>query len=127
MPSDPLEPPKHRIIKVPRGPPDPPVPVMHSPPRPVDPKEAASWKIPPAISNWKNAKGYIIPLDKRLAADGRTLQETKINDNFAKLSEALYVAEQKARQDTELRNRIAKEQSLQSSEKKSAELRKLAL
>lgn len=39
--------------------------------------------------------GYTIPLDKRLAADGRGLQETQINDNFAKLSEALYVAEQK--------------------------------
>ena len=29
------------------------------------------WKIPPCVSNWKNAKGYTIPLDKRLAADGR--------------------------------------------------------
>jgi hypothetical protein len=61
-----------------------------------------NWKIPPAISNWKNIKGayqtvyrfsaalsslflysqtsltligYTIPLDKRLAADGRNLQE----------------------------------------------------
>ena len=31
----------------------------------------ADWKIPPCVSNWKNAKGYTIPLDKRLAADGR--------------------------------------------------------
>ena len=30
-------------------------------------------KIPPAISNWKNTKGYIVPLDKRLlAVDGRS-------------------------------------------------------
>lgn len=36
-----------------------------------------AWKIPPSISNWKNAKGYCIPLDKRLAADGRGLQEVK--------------------------------------------------
>ena len=35
----------------------------------------------------QNAKGYTIPLDKRLAADGRGLQEVHINDNFAKLSE----------------------------------------
>ena len=35
---------------------------------------AQDWKIPPCISNWKNAKGYTIPLDKRLAADGRGLQ-----------------------------------------------------
>ncbi|NXR97658.1 SNW1 protein, partial [Oxylabes madagascariensis] len=37
-------------------------------------KEQQEWKIPPCISNWKNAKGYTIPLDKRLAADGRGLQ-----------------------------------------------------
>ena len=41
------------------------------------------------ISFWclQNPKGYTIPLDKRLAADGRGLQEVQINDNFAKLSE----------------------------------------
>ena len=74
------------------------MPVMHSPPRAVSAKEQQDWKIPPCISNWKNAKGYTIPLDKRLAADGRGLQETAINDNFAKMTEALYVAEQNARQ-----------------------------
>ena len=57
-PSDPLEPPKFRHKKVPRGPGSPPVPVMHSPPRSVDAKEQADWKIPPSISNWKNPKGY---------------------------------------------------------------------
>jgi len=50
--------------------------------------QKADWKIPPCISNWKNIKGYTIPLDKRLAADGRNLQEVQISDNFAKLSEA---------------------------------------
>ena len=34
-------------------------------------KDQQEWKIPPCISNWKNSKGYTIPLDKRLAADGR--------------------------------------------------------
>lgn len=71
---------------------------MHSPPRAVSVREQQDWKIPPCISNWKNAKGYTIPLDKRLAADGRGLQETAINDNFAKFTEALYVAESNARQ-----------------------------
>ena len=37
-------------------------------------KEQQEWKIPPCISNWKNPRGYTIPLDKRLAADGRGLQ-----------------------------------------------------
>jgi len=100
---------------------------MHSPIRMIDPKEIINWKIPPTVSNWKNPKGYIIPLDKRLASDGRLLQETKINDNFAKLSESLYIAEQKAREDTELRNRIAKEQHLREKERKDAEIRAFAI
>lgn len=83
---------------MPRSTGSPPVPVMHSPPRAVSAKEQQDWKIPPCISNWKNAKGYTIPLDKRLAADGRGLQETAINDKYAKFAEALYVAEQQARQ-----------------------------
>lgn len=61
--------------KIPRGPPSPPAPILHSPTRKVTVKEQQEWKIPPCISNWKNAKGYTIPLDKRLAADGRGLQQ----------------------------------------------------
>ena len=58
-------------------------------------KEQQEWKIPPCISNWKNVKGYTIPLDKRLAADGRGLQGVHINENFAKFAEALYIADRK--------------------------------
>lgn len=84
------------------------MPIMQSPPRSIDASEQDDWKIPPSISNWKvnfylfhelgvsfnmvclqNPKGYTIPLDKRLAADGRGLQEVQINDNFAKLSEVI--------------------------------------
>jgi SNW domain-containing protein 1 len=75
MPSDPLEPPKFKHKRLPGGAPDAPVPIMHSPPRKLSVAEAAQWKIPPCVSSWKNAKGYIIPLDKRLANDGRGLQE----------------------------------------------------
>lgn len=57
---DPMEPPKFRINKkIPRGPPSPPAPVLHSPSRKVTVKEQKEWKIPPCISNWKNAKGLI--------------------------------------------------------------------
>jgi len=44
--------------KIPRGPPSPPAPVMHSPIRKVTVKEQKEWKIPPCISNWKNAKVF---------------------------------------------------------------------
>ncbi|WIA09040.1 hypothetical protein OEZ85_008454 [Tetradesmus obliquus] len=126
MPVDPLEPPKFRHTKVPRGTGSPPVPVMHSPPRPVTAEDHANWKIPPCISNWKNAKGYTIPLDKRLAADGRGLQEQTISDKFASLSEALQVAESKAREATEMRKHVALEMARRQKQAKDEALRKLA-
>ncbi|GIL60468.1 hypothetical protein Vafri_15027 [Volvox africanus] len=127
MPVDPLEPPKFRHVKVPRGPGSPPVPVLHSPPRPLSVKDQQDWKIPPSISNWKNPKGYTIPLDKRLAADGRGLQQTQINDKFAALSEALFTAEAKAREAIAMRASIQKELALKEKNKREAELRQLAM
>ncbi|XP_057759641.1 SNW/SKI-interacting protein A-like [Arachis stenosperma] len=126
IPVDPLEPPKFKHKRVPKASGSPPVPVMHSPPRPVTVKDQQDWKIPPCISNWKNPKGYTIPLDKRLAADGRGLQDVQINDNFAKLSEALYVAEQKAREAVAMRSKVQKEMLLKEKERKEQELRALA-
>ncbi|XP_020255852.1 SNW/SKI-interacting protein [Asparagus officinalis] len=126
MPVDPLEPPKFKHKRVPKASGSPPVPVMHSPPRPVTVKDQQDWKIPPCISNWKNPKGYTIPLDKRLAADGRGLQEVQINDNFAKLSEALYVAEQKAREAVAMRSKVQRELMLKEKDRKEQELRALA-
>ena len=70
---DPLDPPKFQHRKVPVGFGDAPVPILHSPPRKVTVQDQQDWKIPPCISNWKNARGLTIPLDKRLAADGRGL------------------------------------------------------
>ncbi|PIA51454.1 hypothetical protein AQUCO_01100354v1 [Aquilegia coerulea] len=126
MPVDPLEPPKFKHKRVPKASGSPPVPVMHSPPRPVTVKDQQDWKIPPCISNWKNPKGYTIPLDKRLAADGRGLQEVQINDNFAKLSESLYVAEQKAREAVAMRSKVQKEMLMKEKDRKEQELRALA-
>jgi SNW domain-containing protein 1 len=127
LPKDPLQPPKFRSTKAPRGAPDAPVPILHSPPRAPTAQDQADWKIPPCVSNWKNAKGYTIPLDKRLAADGRGLQETVISDKFAGLSEALLVAEAKAREAVEMRARVQREVALRTKEAKEAELRELAM
>jgi len=125
-PKDPLDPPKFKHKKVPRGPPSPPVPILHSPPRKVTAEQQQEWKIPPCISNWKNPKGYTIPLDKRLAADGRGLQQVQINDNFAKLSEALYIAERNAREEVEIRSSILEKMARKEKEKREKQLRKLA-
>ncbi|KAH7911398.1 SNW1 protein [Hygrophoropsis aurantiaca] len=75
---DPLEPPRFKHKKIPRGPPSPPPPVLRSPPRKATAAEQKEWMIPPCISNWKNNKGFTIPLDKRLAADGRGLQDVRL-------------------------------------------------
>ncbi|CAG9460220.1 unnamed protein product [Pedinophyceae sp. YPF-701] len=125
-PVDPLEPPKFRHMKAPKGSGSPPVPVMHSPPRAATKATLEDWKIPPMVSNWKNPKGFIIPLDKRLAADGRGLQTTQINDNFAKFAEALSVAESRARESVNMRQKMRKELAQRERDRKEEELRAMA-
>ena len=112
---DPMEPPKFKHKKIPRGPPSPPPPVMHSPPRKLTAEDQEAWKIPPPISNWKNPKGYTVPLDKRLAADGRGLQDVTINDKFAQFAEALFTADRHARD--EVKQRAQMQQKLAEKEK----------
>jgi len=123
---DPMEPAKFRHRKLPRGPSSPPPPIMHSPPRKVTAKEQAEWVIPPSISNWKNPKGYTIPLDKRMAAKGQHLADVKINDNFAKLNEALYAADRAAREEVQARSRIQAQLAHKEREEKELSLKSLA-
>jgi SNW domain-containing protein 1 len=123
---DPLEPPKFKHKKIPGRAPSPPPPVLHSPPRKLTAEDQEAWKIPPPISNWKNPKGYTVPLDKRLAADGRGLQDITINDKFAQFSEALFTADRHAREEVKQRaimqQRLAEKEKLQ----KEDHLRQLA-
>ncbi|GMI57108.1 hypothetical protein ScalyP_jg829 [Parmales sp. scaly parma] len=105
---------------------DDPVPILHSPPKKLTQEDQAAWQIPPCVSNWKNTKGYTIPLDKRLAADGRGLQEASINNNFATLSESLYVAERQAREEVRLRGKISQKQMAGEKERREEGLRELA-
>jgi SNW domain-containing protein 1 len=133
---DPMEPPKFKHKKIPRGPPSPPPPVMHSPPRKLTAEDQEAWKIPPPVSNWKNPKGYTVPLDKRLAADGRGLQDVTINDKFAQFAEALFTADRHAREEVKLRTqmqqklaekeKLAKEDHLREMAKKAREERQNA-
>ena len=117
---DPMEPPKFKHKKIPRGPPSPPPPVMHSPPRKLTAEDQEAWKIPPTVSNWKNPKGYTVPLDKRLAADGRGLQDVTINDKFAQFAEALFTADRHAREEvkqrTLMQQKVAEKEKLQKEE-----------
>lgn len=67
-----------------------------------------------------------MPLDKRLAADGRGLQDVSINDKFAQFAEALFTADRHARE--EVRQRAQMQQKLAEKEKaeKEERLRQLA-
>ncbi|CAF0787525.1 unnamed protein product [Adineta steineri] len=125
---DPMEPSRFKINKkIPRGPASRPAPILHSPTRKVTVEEQQNWKISPCISNWKNSKGYTIPLDKRLAVDGRGLQNTHINENFAKLAEALYTVNSKAHEAVGLRAKVEKQIARKQKDDKEERLRKLAL
>lgn len=123
---DPLNPPKFKKTKVPRGPRSPPPPVMRSPPRKITAAEREDWYIPPAISNWKNPKGYAIALDKRLAGGSSNSHDITINDNKAKLAEALYAAEQSAREEIKERAALQRKLAEKEQEAKEQRLRDLA-
>lgn len=125
-PVDPMEPPRFSQKKTPAAPPSPPVPVLHSPTRKLTKEEAADWIVPPAISNWKNNRGYTVPLDKRLASDATSLRDTSINDKFAALAETMYAAERTAREEVEQRAFIQRNVSLKAKEAKERQLRDLA-
>ncbi|PKX96597.1 SKIP/SNW domain-containing protein [Aspergillus novofumigatus IBT 16806] len=123
---DPMEPPKFKHKKIPRGPPSPPPPVMHSPPRKLTAEDQEAWRIPPPVSNWKNPKGYTVPLDKRLAADGRGLQDVTINDKFAQFAEALFTADRHAREEVRLRAQMQQKLAEKEKAQKEEHLRALA-
>lgn len=124
---DPMMPPKFKHKKVPRGPADDPVPILHSKPAKLTKEEQDKWKVPACISNWKNTRGYTIPLDKRLAADGRNLMEHSINSNFANFAESLYVAERQAREEVNMRAKVRSKLAEQDATKREEDLRQLAM
>eukprot|EP00892_Ulva_mutabilis_P000193 jgi/Ulvmu1/10174/UM006_0130.1 len=126
MPKDPLEPPKFRHQKHYRVMKEEVVPLMHSPPKKLTKEEREKFTVPPCVSAWKNAKGYTIPLDKRLAADGRGMQEVTLNKKHMDLSLSLAAAEETARRETELQARLQSEIKQREKAKKEEQLRALA-
>lgn len=126
LPKDPLEPVKFKHKRIPRDAGEEPVPVMHSPPRKLTLKDQQDFKIPPCISNWKNAKGYTIPLEMRLSADGRNMRDFTVSEKFSKFADVLYITEKQARQEIEERNRIQESIKMVDTLKKEKELREAA-
>ncbi len=127
-PIDPLSTNHYTFQKVPHSNTDPSifVPVMHSPQRKITYQDQRDWKIPPCVSISKNPKGLVIPLDIRLANDGRNLKEFQVNKNFSKFADVLFLAEKRARAEIEERNRIAESIQIKAELKKEEELREAA-
>lgn len=110
---DPLNLPQYKEKRIPRGKTCSPPPKLCSPIKNLSKNDLDSWKVPPCISNWKNSKGFIIPLEMRLAADGRNLKQFKISSNFLDFNSALNAAEKQARAEIEERNRQSHASTLQ--------------
>ena len=85
-----------------------------------------NWKIPPCISNWKNSKGYTIPIHMRLGADGRSLQHNSINEAFADNIDAMYIAEREHKLRLEERSKVQKSLELKEYLKKQEALKEAA-
>lgn len=108
---DPMLPPKFKLRKNRHKEPSPPPPVLRKKPTVnITREEKEKWRIPAALSNWKNNQGFTIPLEKRVkvANAGR---ETDIYDEesllrLANLASALEAADSEAREEIKIRNRM---------------------
>lgn len=118
---DPMAPPRFKRNEVPDQPESPPPPQIHSPPRKATKEEKADWYIPPAVSNWKNPKGFAVAIDKRATADGRGFHDNTVSDKRAAFAEALYNAEVEARKGVReraaMRQKIAEKENAEKEEK----------
>ena len=102
------------------------VPVLQEPSAPLSLEEQKKWKIPPCVNMSNNPKGLVIPLDIRLANDGRNLREYRANKNFAKFADILTLTEKNVRKEIEERNKIAQSIQIAAAMKKEQELKEAA-
>lgn len=124
---DPFEPARHKHVKAPARPLSPPAPVLKAAPPKLTAEEQRQWYIPPSVSGWKNNKGFVIDVEKRVAADGRFHESAvEAGDRQAKLAEALYEAETKAREEVNQRHEAAEQKQLKANEEKERRLKLLA-
>lgn len=103
---DPFCPPQYKNKRIPHGPKGTPDILLRDPPRKVTQSDQTAWKIPPCISNTKNSRGFVLPLEMRISADGKNRQEHKLNEKFLHFSSAIYESEKQGRKALEERKRI---------------------
>lgn len=132
---DPMLPSGFQIRKAPPGPrTDEIVPVLHDEQGSdkLTKSDQKKWNIAPAVSNWKNTKGFIIGIDNRIqnsSQSGSTMTTEDIEKStkrFTALSDALKGAEAKAKQDLKVRASWRKQKEVEKSEETKERLSKLA-
>lgn len=103
---DPFCPPQYKNKRIPHGSKGTPDVLLQDPPRKVTQEDQNNWKIPPCISNSKNSRGFVLPLQMRISADGRNTSDPRINERFLSFSNALYQSEKQGRKALEEKKRI---------------------
>lgn len=124
---DPMLPPKFKLRKNRHKAPEAPTPILKDTKETTLTKEEREkWKIPAAISNWKNNQGFTIALDKRVLANGQpTINDVNI-EKFGDLSSALESAEKTSRIELQERQEALKEQAEKEKKEKAAQLQELS-
>lgn len=126
MQEDPFAPAQYKKKRAPPGPGSPPEPITRSPQKKLSLQDQLEFKIPPCISNWKNPKGYTIPIEMRLSADGRTLKTPTVNEKFSHFTNALHLSEKQAKKELEEKARIQRTLKFREMQKKEEEMRQRA-
>ncbi|GMM31262.1 mRNA splicing protein [Martiniozyma asiatica (nom. inval.)] len=96
--------------------------VVHNEETKATKSQQKQWQIPAAVSNWKNSKGFMIDLDKRLKTSQEQTDETdNINTGFAALNAALAKAETTAK--NELRAKASQKEEMKRKEEEDKKAR----
>lgn len=126
---DPLLPPRFKLRKNRHSEAEAPAPVLKKTQEAALTKEdREKWKIPAAVSNWKNNMGFTISIDKRMqAAHGGTSNDTEINvEKFSEVSLALQNAEKEAREELSERREMMRQLEADKQREREQRLRELA-
>lgn len=130
---DPMLPPKFKLRKNRHREPSPPPPILKdtsSATQKLTKEDREKWKIPAAVSNWKNNQGFALSLEDRISAAtaGEEASDNPLNvEKFSALSNALENADKEARVEITMRNKMRQEQALKEQREKEEKLRELAV
>lgn len=126
---DPFDPSRFRNRKVLQLQQDDPDPILIAPPKKLTAEEQKYWDVPPVISNWKNPSGHVIPIDKRLAADGRRNEQPQLSDRFAPFARALEATlssiNEQANQHALIQRQLRQKKEAEEQERAQEEIRRL--